>query len=156
MKQLSHARGGRRRHFCMFTFAALTVLSPLASSQDAPKPSVPSGESGGAAADAKPDILQLDEFVVTGTARPVSKFDSAFSVSSFSESKIERLAPLNAVDLVKSMPGFWSEPSGGEVGNNVAVRGLPSSNFRFVGFFEDGLPNFQEQQANNLNADELL
>ncbi|HLP24762.1 MAG TPA: TonB-dependent receptor, partial [Acidobacteriota bacterium] len=102
------------------------------------------------------DVLTLDAFVVTGTAQPVSKFDSAFSVSTISELKIERLSPQSPVDLVRSLPGFWTEPSGGEGGNNLAVRGLPSSNFRFVGFFEDGLPNFQEQQQSFLNADELL
>lgn len=101
-------------------------------------------------------VLELDAFVVTGTARPISKFDSAFSVSSITETKIERLAPASSVDLVRTLPGFWTEASGGESGNNLAVRGLPSSNFRFVGFFEDGLPNFQEQQLDFLNADELL
>lgn len=102
------------------------------------------------------EVLQLDEFIVTGAARGVRKFDSAFSVSTMSETKIERLAPQSSVDLVRKLPGFWTEPSGGEGGNNLAVRGLPSSNFRFVGFFEDGLPNFQEQQQDFLNADELL
>jgi outer membrane receptor protein involved in Fe transport len=102
------------------------------------------------------DVLQLESLVVTGTAMPITKFDSAFSISTLSEFKIERLAPQSSVDLVRSLPGFWTEPSGGEGGNNLAVRGLPSSNFRFVGFFEDGLPNFQEQQQSYLNADELL
>ena len=102
------------------------------------------------------EVLQLDEFIVTGAARGVRRFDSAFSVSTMSEAKIERLAPQSSVDLVRKLPGFWTEPSGGEGGNNLAVRGLPSSNFRFVGFFEDGLPNFQEQQQDFLNADELL
>lgn len=102
------------------------------------------------------DVLQLDEFVVTGTPRGARKFDSAFSISTVSAEKIERAAPVGTVDLVRTLPGFATEPSGGESGNNVAVRGLPTTNFRFVGLFEDGLPNFHEQQQDFINADELM
>ena len=102
------------------------------------------------------DALLLDEFVITGTARSVRKFDSAFSISTVSEEKIELASPVGAVDLMRSLPGFATEPSGGESGNNVAVRGLPTTNFRFVGLFEDGLPNFHEQQQDFVNADELM
>ncbi len=127
--------------------ALLPLLIPNAWTQEAPaKPANPSAS----------DALQLNEFIVTGSASAVRKFDSAFSVSTMSAQKIERLAPQSPVDLVRRLPGFWTEASGGESGNNLAVRGLPSSNFRFVGFFEDGLPNFQEQQQDFLNADELL
>ncbi|HEX9783722.1 MAG TPA: Plug domain-containing protein, partial [Opitutaceae bacterium] len=97
-----------------------------------------------------------DDFVVTGTARKVRKFDSAFTISSVSEEKIELASPVGAVDLMRTLPGFATEPSGGESGNNVAVRGLPTTNFRFVGLFEDGLPNFFEQQQDFVNADELM
>ena len=106
--------------------------------------------------DPSSDTLHLDEFVVTGSGVEIRKFDSAFSISTMSDEKIQQLAPHSAADLVRNLPGFSSEPSGGESGNNVAVRGLPSSNFRFVGFLEDGLPNFQEQQQDFINADELL
>lgn len=107
-------------------------------------------------ADTASEVLQLDEFVVTGTARGMRKFDSAFSISTMSEERISRVAPLGPVDLASKLPGFWTEPSGGEGGNNMAVRGLPDSSFLFVGFLEDGLPNYQEQQGSFLNADELL
>jgi outer membrane receptor protein involved in Fe transport len=97
-----------------------------------------------------------DEVVVTATARERRKFDAAFAVSVVSERQIETLAPLNTVDLFARLPGFGAEPSGGEGGNNVNVRGLPSSNFQFVALLEDGLPVFQEQQEPFLNADELV
>src|SRR5262245_53161358 len=103
-----------------------------------------------------PSERDLDEVVVTGTARERRKFEAPFAVSTLSERQIETLAPLNTVDLYGKLPGFGAEPSGGEAGNNVNVRGLPSSNFLFVSLLEDGLPIFQEQQEAFLNADELV
>lgn len=97
-----------------------------------------------------------DEVVVTGTSRERRKFDAAFAVSTVSEQQMEVYAPLSPVDLFAKLPGFGAEPSGGEAGNNVNVRGLPTSNFRFVAVLEDGLPIFQEQQEPFLNADELV
>lgn len=137
----------------LFSFAVVFGPITCASAQSAPKSPA---DAKTKTDDSASEALQLDEFIVTGAARGTRKFDSAFSISTLSEAKIERLAPQSPVDLVRKLPGFWTEPSGGEGGNNLAVRGLPSSNFRFVGFFEDGLPNFQEQQQDFLNADELL
>ena len=99
--------------------------------------------------------LPLDEVIVTGTSRERSKFDAPYSISTLSQHDIELYAPLSTVDLFGKLPGFGAEPSGGEAGNNVNVRGLPTSNFRFVAVVEDGLPIFQEQQEPFLNADEL-
>ena len=98
----------------------------------------------------------LDQVVVTGTPEAIRQFDAAFAVSILSQQQIELYAPLSSVDLFGKLPGFGAEPSGGEVGNNVNVRGLPSSNFRFVAVVEDGLPFFQEAQEPFLNADELV
>src|SRR5579863_3198045 len=97
----------------------------------------------------------LDEVIVTGTSRERRKFDAAYAVSTLSAQQIEIYAPLSTVDLMAKLPGFGAEPSGGETGNNVNVRGLPVSNFKFVAVVEDGLPIFQEQQEAFLNADEL-
>lgn len=169
MKLTPLERGPRSRHSRALLAALFSILALSAWAQEASKKTEmprettntqsttePAKEAQKDAAVSASDVLQLDELIVTGAAVGVRKFDSAFSVSTMSESKIERLAPQSSVDLVRKLPGFWTEASGGEGGNNLAVRGLPSSNFRFVGFFEDGLPNFQEQQQDFLNADELL
>ena len=94
--------------------------------------------------------------IVTGTALKRRSFEAAYANSSISEQQIERFAPLNTVDLLGKLAGFVSEPSGGESGNNVNVRGLPVTNFLFVPLLQDGLPIFQESQEAFLNADELL
>ena len=97
----------------------------------------------------------VETVIVTGTALPRRSFDAAYANSTLSEQQIERFAPLNAVELFGKLAGFGSEPSGGESGNNVNVRGLPVTNFLFIPLLQDGLPIFQEAQEAFLNADEL-
>lgn len=106
---------------------------------------------------ARPDaqVHTLETVIVTGTAVPRRKFDAPYANSTMTERQIERFAPLSTVDLIGKLAGFGSEPSGGESGNNVHVRGLPIPNFLFIPLLEDGLPVFQEAQEAFLNADEL-
>lgn len=103
-----------------------------------------------------PAAAPIDTVIVTGTAFKRRTFDAAYANSSISEEQIERYAPLNTVDLLGKLAGFVSEPSGGESGNNINVRGLPVTNFQFVPLLQDGLPVFQESQEDFLNADELM
>ncbi len=110
---------------------------------------VTSGAGNGAAP-------SIETIVVTGTSLPRRRFDAAYAHSTLSEQQIEIAAPLSPVDLFSRLAGFGTEPSGGESGNNVNVRGLPVSNFLFVPIFQDGLPVFQEAQEAFLNADELV
>lgn len=96
-----------------------------------------------------------ETIVVTGTALPRRRFDAPYANSILSEQQIEIAAPLSTVDLFSRLTGFGTEPSGGEGGNNVNVRGLPVGNFLFIPILQDGLPVFQESQEDFLNADEL-
>ncbi len=109
------------------------------------------------AAPARPDpgAAPIETVIVTGTAIRRRTFDAAYANSTISEQQIERFAPLNAAELLGKLVGFGSEPSGGESGNNINVRGLPVSNFLFIPLLQDGLPIFQESQEAFLNADEL-
>lgn len=104
---------------------------------------------------AEPSAAPIETVIVTGTALKRRSFEAAYANSSLTEQQIERLAPLNTVDLLGKLAGFVSEPSGGESGNNINVRGLPATNFLFVPLLQDGLPIFQESQEAFLNADEL-
>ncbi|MFM9709699.1 TonB-dependent receptor plug domain-containing protein, partial [Streptomyces galilaeus] len=48
--------------------------------------------------------------------------------------------------LVRSIPGFHAEDSGGEVGNNIAPRGFPlSTQTQFTALQRDGLTVFYDQ-----------
>lgn len=94
-----------------------------------------------AAADASGGV-NLQEVVVTASARPEKKINTSVSVSSVNADAIQRIAPQSAADLIRSIPGIRSEASGGEGNANIAVRGLPvaSGGAKFVQFQEDGLP----------------
>src|ERR1700731_2229611 len=136
--------------------ASLTVQILIAQSAVAALPESGPPNEADANGDAAQMPTALDEVVVTGTSRQRRRFDAAYAVSTLSEQQMDIYAPLSSVDLFAKLPGFGAEPSGGETGNNVNVRGLPTSNFRFVAVVEDGLPIFQEQQEPFLNADELV
>lgn len=102
------------------------------------------------------DASTLGTIIVTGTSLPRRQFDAAYANSTISEQQIEVFAPLSAVDLISRLAGFGTEPSGGEGGNNLNVRGLPIRNFLFIPLLQDGLPIFQEAQEAFLDADELV
>ena len=69
----------------------------------------------------------IEEVVVTGTAggAEIRKFDASFAITTMSESDIAEYAPQSTADLLKLVPGVWSESSGGVSGANVFVRGFP-------------------------------
>jgi outer membrane receptor protein involved in Fe transport len=96
-----------------------------------------------AAQDAGPaDGLKLDQVVITGTATRTSKMKQSLSVSTLDSVQLERTGATNAAELLRSVPGFRSESSGGEGNANITVRGVPLSagGSRYVQIQEDGLP----------------
>lgn len=106
-----------------------------------------------------PGGLVLEEIVVTGRAGPaqVSQFESSVAITTFNSEALREKSPLSPADLYLEIPGFWSEASGGEVGNNVFPRGLPQpGSFRFLKLQEDGLPIMEIQELAFVNADTLL
>jgi len=133
---------------------ALSTITPCAVAQ--------TQQSSGEEADEqvyRADNMQLEEIVVTGRvgAANVTKFESAVAITSFSAEALREQAPLSPADLYAEIPGFHSEPSGGEVGNNVFPRGLPQpGSFRFLKLQEDGLPIMEVQELAFVNADTLL
>lgn len=83
--------------------------------------------------------------VVVGTpgGRGVNQLDANFAVTTFDEGDLRRLQPVSTADLVKAVPGVWSESSGGVAGANIFVRGLPSGgDAPFVSFAVNGSPLF--------------
>ncbi len=81
--------------------------------------------SGPAAAQDDDDAIE--EIIVTGTAggAEIRKFDASFAITTMSDSDINEYAPQSTADLLKLVPGVWSESSGGVAGANVFVRGFP-------------------------------
>jgi outer membrane receptor protein involved in Fe transport len=69
----------------------------------------------------------IEQIVVTGTAggAEILKFDASFAITTMSDEDITKFSPQSTADLLKLVPGVWSESSGGVSGANVMVRGFP-------------------------------
>jgi outer membrane receptor protein involved in Fe transport len=103
------------------------------------------------------DILNLSEVVVTGTQNPKTKLESSIAITTLDAKGIEEKAPRNTADLLKAIPGFYVESSGGEGGNNLFARGIPADgSFRYVSMQEDGMPIFASPEMMFLNIDLLM
>lgn len=90
--------------------------------------------------------LDFEQIIVTGTSRPKEKIESTNAMTTFGEQKLERLAPHSVGELVRSIPGFHAEDTGGETGNNVAPRGFPlSTQTEFTALLRDGMTVFYNQ-----------
>ena len=105
-----------------------TALAVPAFAQDtagapAPDQAAPATQAAPADQAIGPDI------VVTGTAdrEGIRKLDASYSISSANLEQIREVQPTSTADLLKIVPGVWTETSGGETGANVFIRGFPST-----------------------------
>jgi iron complex outermembrane receptor protein len=69
----------------------------------------------------------LEEVIVTGTAAgaEVRKLEASFAITTLDDTAITEFAPQSTADLLRLVPGVWSESTGGVSGANVMVRGFP-------------------------------
>ncbi len=115
------------------------------------------GTSAYGQGDERTDGLLMEEVIVTGVGggNPLTKLDSSVAITTKGQQQIEQKAPINIVDLIATVPGFWAESSGGESGaGNVFIRGLPQDGgFIFMQQLEDGLPVLLEPSINFLPVD---
>jgi outer membrane receptor protein involved in Fe transport len=92
-----------------------------------------------------PDLLSLDQVVVTGVVNPKSALESSVAVTSLKPKSIEKFGAKTTAEVFRSIPGIHSESSGGEGNANITVRGVPISTggSKFMQIHEDGLPVLQ-------------
>lgn len=103
------------------------------------------------------DLLSLDEVVVTGSSNPRTKIESSVAITTLGIQEISRIEPQSAADVLKVIPGFYVETSGGAVGNNLFARGIPSVGaYEYVQIQEDGLPVFEDGALQFANADNFF
>ena len=117
--------------------AALALLSgtalgwsPALAQDAAPAQDTAPVSAGSPTAPAAADAAnQAEEIVVTGNANRLGqrKLDASYSISTATEEQIRQVQPLSTADLLKIVPGVWTETSGGETGANVFIRGFPST-----------------------------
>ncbi|MBD3903069.1 TonB-dependent receptor [Chryseobacterium sp. Ch-15] len=99
----------------------------------------------------------IDQVVITGNSNPKKKIESSTAISTFSAKEIQKQNPISAAALLQRVPGFAVETSGGEVGNNLFARGIPSAGaYEFVQVQEDGLPVFEDGALQFANADNFF
>lgn len=100
-----------KRHVPMFTIGVAALLSAPASAEQA----------------ATTQAAELEEVVVTGTAAgaEIRKLEASFAITTLSEEAITEFSPQSTADLLRLIPGVWSESTGGVSGANVMVRGFP-------------------------------
>ncbi|MBW3661385.1 MAG: TonB-dependent receptor, partial [Gemmatimonadetes bacterium] len=117
----------------------------------------------GAGATAEPDFslardyLGMETIVATAQRTPRLKLESSVAITTLDERQIEREAPQSTADMLKAVPGFYVESSGGEVGGNLFARGLPADgSFRYVSLMEDGMPVYDSTELFFVNADILV
>lgn len=89
--------------------------------------SVPAEVRAQAAAADDKAVTQLEEVVVTGTAggAEIRKLDASFAITTVSADAITEFSPQSTADLLRLIPGVWTESTGGVSGANVMVRGFP-------------------------------
>ena len=103
-----------------------------------------------------PDLLEMEEAVVTGAFNERTKLESSVAITTLNPEQIEAANPQGTADLLKTVPGFYVESSGGEGGNNVFARGIPADgSFRYITLQENGLPVFNSAELAFANIDQL-
>ena len=101
------------------------------------------------------DPLQLQTMVVTGTQTPRMNLDASVAVTTLTATEIQAAAPRSTTEMLRYVPGFTRiESSGGEVNQNISMRGVLS--VEYVAFLEDGMPVFPTMHTFFMNADNLF
>src|SRR4051812_3259403 len=123
----------------------------------------PSESPGSNAALARPESdapLKLDQMVVTGSVMPRSKLESALAITTVGPAEIQTAAPRSTAEMLKQIPGLYTESTGGEVGNNLVARGVATnggvSGYLYVALQEDGLPILSESNFRFTQADTFV
>ncbi len=111
-KSMSTARGVSAGTRFLAALASILLASLTAQAQEEEGPQPDEG---------------LEQIIVTGTAAGAEllKFDASFAITTMSDEDITKFSPQSTADLLKLVPGVWSESSGGVAGANVMVRGFP-------------------------------
>ena len=83
----------------------------------------------------------LNSVVVTATSTRRTQITMPLSITSYNESKIEKIKYNSNADILRGIPGISAENGGGEVASNIFVRGLPSGGqYQFTPLQFDGMP----------------
>jgi outer membrane receptor protein involved in Fe transport len=107
------------------------------------------------AADAGDSSSTVQELVVTGRAGTAAqkKVEASYAITAINDAKLQMQAPISVAEVLKNVPGYWVEASGGVGGANIRARGIPIEGYAAVGIQEDGLPIQHDGGLGFLNTD---
>lgn len=92
---------------------------------------------------AKPgdETVLLNALVVTGSLAPRKQIESPVAITTIDRNRVEEIAPRNFAEVLKAIPGVYTESTGGEAFNNVSIRGIgTTAGYSYIMLYEDGLP----------------
>ena len=97
----------------------------------------------------------VDELIVTGRAgtQAQRKVEASYAVTTVGEEKLRLQSPPSVAEVLKNVPGYWVEASGGVGGANIRARGIPIEGYAAIGLQEDGLPVQHDGGLGFLNTD---
>lgn len=97
----------------------------------------------------------VEEVVVTGRAGTAAqkKIEASYAITAIPEEKLHMQSPVSVAEVLKNVPGYWVEASGGVGGANIRARGIPIEGYAAVGLQEDGLPVQHDGGLGFLNTD---
>ena len=98
---------------------------------------------------------EVDELVVTGRVggEAQRKVEASYAITTVPEERLRMQSPPSVAEVLKNVPGFWVEASGGVGGANIRARGIPIEGFAAIGLQEDGLPVQHDGGLGFLNTD---
>lgn len=104
------------------------------------------------------EVPAVDEVVVTGTVKTVTKLEASVSVSALGAVDIAQSAPRSIGEVFRSLPGIRSESSGGGGNANITIRGIPlaTGGSKYMQIHEDGLPVLEYGDINFANTDNFI
>ncbi len=97
----------------------------------------------------------VEEVIVTGRAGEGAqkKVEASYAITTIGDAKLQMQSPISVAEVLKNVPGYWVEASGGVGGANIRARGIPIEGFAAVGIQEDGLPVQHDGGLGFLNTD---
>ncbi|MBP6825934.1 MAG: TonB-dependent receptor [Saprospiraceae bacterium] len=87
------------------------------------------------------DMQELNEVIVTGVFDRRKSIESSIAITTLDRKILDRVVPNSAAELLRYVPGVFTNTSRGEIFNSVAVRGMVlGGGYTYVSIQEDGLP----------------
>ncbi|RAK52195.1 TonB-dependent receptor [Phenylobacterium deserti] len=101
------------------------------------------------------DATDIQEVIVTARAGTEAqrKVEASYAITTVSEERLRLQSPVSVAEVLRNVPGFWVEASGGVGGANIRARGIPIEGYAAVGLQEDGLPVQHDGGLGFLNSD---